>query len=262
MQFFANLRATWRLLAFFIFISFYLLFAFLIVILFQFSKGISQQMLAKNVSFFCKLGVILFGIRIEQVLAKNVNLNDEYLMVGNHLSYIDIIALSSIKPTLFVTSTEMRDSAGLGLLCKMAGCVFVDRRNKLKIKNEIKELTEALDNHLSITFFPEATSSNGEALLKFRMPLFEAAIISEKAVLPFCLNYKTVNYEKVNLKNRDFVFWYGDMTFFSHFWSFLKQKETTLHVHFFHPIDPHGLSREDLCLKSFEEISRAYCPVS
>lgn len=259
--FMRNLRAALRLFFFTVFISLYLALAALGMILFHFFRRQRHFFLAKNVSWFCWLGTKIFNIKIHVDNYDHVDLTEDYLLVGNHLSYVDIIALSSIKPTLFVTSREMQKTPGLGTLCEMAGCVFVDRRSKQNLRKEIQEIIDALNENSSVTFFPEATSTNGEALLKFRLPLFEAAVVAKKPVLPFCINYLSLDGKPITKLNRDEVFWYGDMTFGGHFWNFLKNSETTLMISFFHPIDPYKINREDLCQKSFAAISSCYRPV-
>lgn len=256
-----ELRALFRISLFVFFISIYLLIATAGMIFLSPFRRARHFFLARNVSIFCKLGIKLFGIKVIIDNHDQVDLTPNYLLVGNHLSYIDIIALSSIKPTLFVTSKEMQKTPGLGILCEMAGCVFVDRKNKQNLRKEIQEIIDALNENSPVTFFPEATSSNGEALLRFRLPLFEASIASKKPVLPFCLNYLSLDGKPITKENRDDIFWYGDMTFGGHFWNYLKNKETTLMITFFHPIDPHRQNREDLCQKSFQSISSCFNPI-
>lgn len=140
------------------------------------------------------------------------------LLVGNHLSYTDVLVISSQVPTCFVTSTEVKNSPGLGQICQMAGCLFVERRNKANLRNEVAEISEGLKRGLKVAIFPEATSTNGEALLRFRKPLYLAAIDAKVPVVPFCLNYRTVGGQPINPVSRDNIFWYGDMDFLPHLW--------------------------------------------
>src|SRR5262245_49689536 len=52
-----------------------------------------------------------------------------YFFVANHVSDIDILALASVTPMIFITSVELRDLSFLGTLAKLGGAVFVERRN-------------------------------------------------------------------------------------------------------------------------------------
>ena len=66
------------------------------------------------------------------------------LVVGNHLGFIDIIAAASIRPNLFVTSQEMRNTPFLGLLTEMGGCIYVNRQSRTNILNELGEMIDYL----------------------------------------------------------------------------------------------------------------------
>ncbi|MEM7645769.1 MAG: 1-acyl-sn-glycerol-3-phosphate acyltransferase, partial [Pseudomonadota bacterium] len=57
-----------------------------------------------------------------------------YFMVCTHMSYFDILILSSIQPAVFVTSVEMEKTFFLGDMAKLGGSFFVDRVNRRKMK--------------------------------------------------------------------------------------------------------------------------------
>lgn len=159
------------------------------------------------------------GIRVRVIGAENVPQNTGVLFVGNHLSYTDVVIISGVVTTCFVTSVEIKETPFLGQLCQMAGCLFVERRTRKQLTKEIGELGEGLDHGLAVTVFPEATSTNGEGVLRFRRPLFLAAVQTSKPVVPICLNYRSLSDRPLTAANRDFVFWYGDMPFVSHLWN-------------------------------------------
>lgn len=170
---------------------------------------------------YARFTLWFMGIKVNRnIMEKAIERN--YLNVSNHLSYTDILVICAFYPSCFVTSTEMRDTPFLGLICKLAGCVFVERRNKDNIGLEIEEITNTLASGLSVVIFPEATSTNGEEVIRFRRPLFKAALDSNVAIKPFTINYRYLDGDMVSLKNRDCIFWYGDMTFLNHLWGIFK----------------------------------------
>lgn len=193
----------------------YFVISIVLLVLTGFSFKRARPLLVRIVSVYSTIGLALFGVK----LRKNIlpfNPNDNFLIISNHLSYLDIMIISSNFPTCFVTSTEMKETPFLGQLCLLGGCLFVERRKRAGITGEVAQITDALKSGLNVVVFPEAKSNNGEVVLKFRTPLFQAAINSGLKVLPLCINYRTLDGEKITLKNRDKVFWYGDMSFFSH----------------------------------------------
>lgn len=189
--------------------------------------------------FYSRVGLKILRLKVNPIGLENLKNLRGGLYVGNHLSYMDVLAVSSLVPSCFVTSKEIKEAAGLGQICTMAGCLFVERRNKQNILNEISEIREGLQVGLNVAIFPEATSTNGEAILRFRKPLFIAAIDSGRPVIPFCLNYVKVGGQAISLKNRDKICWYGDMDFIPHLWALAESGGVELDLHFLNPIPTH-----------------------
>ncbi len=54
---------------------------------------------------------------------RELDLNQNYFTVANHMSYIDVLIINSFLPSCFVTSQEIRETLGLGLLTEVAGCI-------------------------------------------------------------------------------------------------------------------------------------------
>lgn len=187
-------------------------------------------------SFFCRSALFILGIKARAVGLENARAPNGALYVGNHLSYLDVLVISKFVPACFVTSTEIKHTPGLGLICRMAGCLFVERRNKMNIHAEVAELREGLESGLSVAVFPESTSSNGEKLLRFRRPLYVAALDAEVSVIPMVLNYQSVGGEPLSLANRDKLFWYGDMDFAPHLWTLAGQGRAEVQLHFLPPL--------------------------
>lgn len=182
-------------------------------------------------SFHAWLTLYVFNIRanLEEGL-QTAEGNTGSLIVSNHLSYIDVMVISIFYPSCFVTSIEMKNTFFLGQLCEAGGCLYVERRSRMNLDREVDDITHALSSGLNVVVFPEATSTNGDEVKRFKRPLFRAAINSGANIVPISMNYKSINNEQVTTFNRDTVFWYGDMTFFSHFWEMLKAKRIDVDV--------------------------------
>ncbi len=222
--------------------------------------------LTRWLKLYSKLGLKILGVQV-RVSGRPLQERAQ-LVVSNHLSYLDVLVLSSQKAGCFVTSQDIRQTPFLGQIVELAGCLFVDRRSRENLAQEISQLTEALQAGLSVMVFPEATSTNGESVLRFRRPLFNAAILSAQPVQPLCLNYQELGGEPVNTVNRDSVFWYGDMPFASHLWALSGLGKIVVEVCVLDPINPilareFGGERPDqwLAEKSYQEVVEAFQPV-
>ncbi|MES2769167.1 MAG: 1-acyl-sn-glycerol-3-phosphate acyltransferase [Bdellovibrionota bacterium] len=177
-------------------------------------------------SWYSSLALRLAGVRVK----KYGMTNDMKFLVSNHLSYLDILILCSQFPSTFVTSVEIREIPVLGLITKLGGCLYVERRNKSNLSNEIKELTTALQKNIPVAIFPEATSTNAESVLRFKKPLFQASLDSHVPVSPVCINYLKIDGKLFDTGNRDFVCWYGDMDFLAHLWELMGKRNVLVEL--------------------------------
>lgn len=130
------------------------------------------------------------------------------MTVSNHISYVDILLIASEVPAVFVTSTEVRDSPGLGLICRLAGCAFVDRRSAGGLRREIGALATLMRHGLHVVVFPEATSTRGEGVLPFKGALFEAVRQADAPLWMVRIDYAGIH--------RPIVSYAGDDEFGAH----------------------------------------------
>lgn len=94
-----------------------------------------------------------------------------FLLVSNHLSYVDVLVLASRLPARFVAKAEVRRWPLLGPLCRGFGTLFIDRSDRRDIPRLLAEIERALGRGEGVVLFPEGTSSSGESILPFRSPL-------------------------------------------------------------------------------------------
>lgn len=204
------IRVVWKLSLFLLFV-----FSFITACLFwrMWTKDHVQRrhLYTHTVRFYCKLSLWLMNFKLNVI-----NPPDEdspYLLVSNHVGILDILMLASVKPTLFVTSVEMKNTPLLGLLTEMGGSLYVERRDRSNIQNELLEIRETLKKGLSVALYPEGTSSNGAQVLPFKKTLLTSAAGTGVPIKPVVLNFRKVNGEPMSHKWRDYVFWFGDQTF-------------------------------------------------
>jgi len=184
------------------------------------------------------------------------------MIVANHVSYLDILLLSGFFPGVFITSVEMRDSGLEGLLIRLTGTVIVERRDISHLRNEIAAIRELIHQGLTLFLFPEATSTNGEALKPFKSTLFASLEKSGQDILPLCVQYSQVNGEPINQTSRDLVFWYGDMTFIPHVRRLLTISGAEVDITCLTPISTQEYpGRKDMARETFARISAVYKPV-
>jgi len=98
------------------------------------------------------------------------------LLVCNHLGYLDVIALSSVTPCVFVAKRDVAGWPLIGWLARSAGAIFVGRHNRLAAPRVVAEMREAMAMGALVVLFAEGTSSDGATVLPFKSALLEPAL--------------------------------------------------------------------------------------
>jgi len=209
----------------------------------------------------CRLAVKVLSIKVDHEGTENLE-NAGKLIVSNHMSYLDIIIYSSIRPAVYVSSVEIEKTFFLGWLASLGGTFFVERRNPKLIKLEIDRISELIDEGFNVVLFPEGTSTDGSEILPFRSSLLAATSASDIDVIPACLKYTSVNNEPFGETNRDSVCWYGDMSFAPHFMNLVKLKNITADVNIFRPLSSRFYDRKIITRKARDLITSSYFKVA
>jgi 1-acyl-sn-glycerol-3-phosphate acyltransferase len=111
------------------------------------------------------------------------------LLVANHVSWLDILAIASHTPAAFVAKSEVRAWPAIGWLAARAGTLFLRRssgRSLLRVKERIGAL---LLEGRNVTLFAEGTTTGGSGLLPFRSGLMQAAVDSIRPVQAVAIAY-------------------------------------------------------------------------
>ena len=214
----------------------------------------------KNVSERSRaaLAKLNFEVRVTGYDAEMMT-KENFLLVCNHMSYLDILVVSSVVPAVFVTSVDLKESGFLGTLAELGGSIFIERRNRSQIDRDLDSMTKTLRDGFNIMIYPEGTSSNGDKVLPFKKSLLMAAVNSGKNILPVCIKYREIDGEVFSSENRDQVCWYGDMDFVPHFLQLLKTKKVVVDLEFLNVVKPTPNStRDELATQCFDLISAAY----
>lgn len=119
------------------------------------------------------------------------------LLVANHVSWLDILAVLAVAPARMLAKREVRDWPVVGLLARAAGAVFVDRAKPRELPETVAQLAAALRAGDPVAVFPEGTTWCGAAPSAdcrpergFRPAAFQAAIDAGAPVVPLRLSYR------------------------------------------------------------------------
>jgi lyso-ornithine lipid O-acyltransferase len=167
------------------------------------------------------------------------------LVVANHVSWLDIVVLGAMRPTEFLAKKEVGDGFFTRHLVALQGAVYIDRARKRKIPAANAAMARRMTAGAPVVLFAEATTNDGNRILRFRSSHFESSRIalavegSPRAglVQPLFIAYSRRVGMPVGRADRPLVAWYGDMTFFDHFWRFLMAGRIDCDIYCGAPID-------------------------
>ena len=110
-----------------------------------------------------------------------------YVIIANHVGYIDGIVLGSIFPIVFVSKKEVRSWPIVGQWNILCGTIFIDRQHKGLVGGMVQEMSRKLKQEANILLFPEGTSTNGEQMLPFQTVPLAAPLRSRSVIVPTTL---------------------------------------------------------------------------
>lgn len=126
------------------------------------------------------------GVRVRIVGAPR---SGPSLVVGNHISFLDILVLSGVAPMRMVAKAEVRSWPLIGGLARRCGALFLDRDRPRRLPETVREMAAALRSGYRVQVFPEGTTRCGDALAVFRRASFQAALDAAVVVSPVAIGY-------------------------------------------------------------------------
>ncbi len=182
------------------------------------------------------------------------------LFVANHCSYSDITVLGSIITGSFIAKAEVADWPFFGVLAKLQGSVFIDRRGR-KAREQRDGLIERLEAGDNLIMFPEGTSDDGNHVLPFKSALFSVAKHRFEhggplKIQPVSIAYTQLDGMPTGRALKPYFAWYGDMELASHLWALAGLGIITVEVVFHPPVAASAFdSRKALAAHCHETVS-------
>jgi len=141
-------------------------------------------------------------------------------VIANHLSYLDIVVLASLRPCVFVAKAEIAKMPVLGWMTTNSGTVYVERGRGGSAMRASSAMKDAMDAGLPVVFFPEGTTANGKALLKFHTGLLGQALLAKAPMTAAFLRYSLVEKNEPGADVSTDVCW-GETPLLKHVFRFL-----------------------------------------
>lgn len=189
------------------------------------------------------LEVLHIGLQTEGVL-RPLNMRGG-LLVANHVSWVDIVAMNAIAPACFVAKSEVGSWPLIGWLCRRAGTLFIQRDNRRDAMRVNHEISAMLGQGGNVALFPEGTSSDGVLPGHFHSSLLQGAIDAGASIGPVAIRY----HDGMGKACRDAAF-VGDMSFAQSLWNILRSPSLCVSLHYLPPLPCAGKARRELAAEA------------
>jgi 1-acyl-sn-glycerol-3-phosphate acyltransferase len=152
-----------------------------------------------------------------------------FILVSNHLSYVDVVLLASLLDCVFVAKSDVARWPVIGRLCRSVGTIFVDRRRRADVVRVNRLIGQTLAGGKGVVLFAEGTSTDGLSVRPFKPSLLETAARAGFAVSYSAITYRT---RGADAPARLSVCWWGEMVFLNHLFALLGLGEVRAAVSF------------------------------
>lgn len=196
-------------------------------------------------------------------LAANLTIHGEppqqgtapFLLVANHVSWLDIFAINAAVPTRFVAKSEVRRWPLVGWLCVKADTLFIERarpRDLARIDALIANALRGSDGaSAGMGVFLEGTTTDGTQVLPFHSSLLRPAQQARARVVPVAIQYRRRDGSICIEAAYD-----GDKSAMDTLMLMLTQHEIHAHVHFLPSMTTQGVHRKTLARDAHAAIVR------
>lgn len=163
------------------------------------------------------------------------------MIAANHVSWLDIFAISSVRPTRFIAKSEIREWPLVGWIAERAGTIFIRRERRRDTARISQRVHAALAEGDCVGLFPEGTTSWGDEVRKFHTSLFEPAVANAAHVHPCAIRYE--DEDKALCREMAYA---DDLTFPQSFRRVLRCRGVTVRLVFAPPIETAGRTRREV----------------
>jgi 1-acyl-sn-glycerol-3-phosphate acyltransferase len=161
---------------------------------------------------FYTLGAIFVGLKITVIGTPATG--RPTLMVSNHISWTDIVAIGAVADITYVAKKEVASWFFVGFMSTLQRSVYVDRTRRTDAGRTSSEMAKRLADNEAIVLFAEGKSDVGTHVLPFRSALVGAAQqamlesgAKDVMIQPVAVSYTRLQGLPVGRTDRNLIAW-------------------------------------------------------
>ncbi|MFT3766652.1 MAG: lysophospholipid acyltransferase family protein [Minicystis sp.] len=126
------------------------------------------------------------GIEVRAFGLESVDWSKTYVIMANHASYLDVLALYSTLPRIvgFIAKKELYLIPFFNGVMRAVGCVPVNRGKHKEAVEALREAADAVRAGTTIAVFPEGTRSRGDRIQPLKKGPFHLVQMAQVEILP------------------------------------------------------------------------------
>jgi 1-acyl-sn-glycerol-3-phosphate acyltransferase len=128
---------------------------------------------------------------------------ENFVIVANHISWVDIFAINSLRAVSFVAKKELASWPVAGRLLKNVGTLFIDRSKRRDTGRMVAILAQHIREGEPLAFFPEGGVSHGVGVRQFNASLLQPVVDAKAWVVPIAISYAPL--ASFDYVNRNFL---------------------------------------------------------
>lgn len=195
--------------------------------------------MARKMTWVAENVCALHGI---QVIEQGFLPETPCVLVANHVSYVEPVALASRFAATAIAKREVGEWPVVGKAVRELGVLLVDRSCPMSGARVLFEAWERLRAGVSVVVFPEGTTTAGDDVLPFRRGVFGIAKLAGVPIIPVAIRYDGPD-----------VAWIGDDPFLPHYLRTTARERTRCYVTYGEAL---SAERTDLDAEDLAELAR------
>lgn len=209
---------------------------------------------------------MITGVHVLIKGRENIPRSTGYLVISNHLTYLDGVVLGSIFPVIYLSKKAIKKWPGINWMVSISGTIFVDRERKHASPKSVDDMVNRLRQRANVLLFPEGTSTNGDRLREFQSVFFAAPLVSQSLIVPVIISYLKINNEPVTSANRHTIYWWGQVPFQNHLYQLLQMRTVDVQIEILPPVETgrfqnSSIGRKELARYAHGIVNRDECVV-
>jgi len=174
------------------------------------------------------------------------------VIVGNHVSWVDVFAVDAVCPSRFVAKSEIRAWPLAGWLAARVGTLFIDRGRRHATARTNVSIIEAIRAGDCVAIYPEGSTTDGSLVKPFHASLLQPAVDAGATVHTAALRYLDAEGRPTTA-----AAYIDNMSLHTSILQIIREPALTAELTFGEPIRAEGMDRRELARLTEQATARS-----